>query len=301
MSRLLGAWRAVRSHRRMREVFDASVTATARLLEITWSRESSWHPHIHLLLRTDEWNEDALQLLEELWCDAVGVDRYHPVHSVCWSEPFQAERWEDNGCESAKRARYLAKYVAGVGKDDSWTDDRGVEHMSPFDTARRQVTDARTARGLEAYRRGLQDSANDEGPKHYRVRVWSEYATDLRGRRLLELDSRATALAFLGSETAEQPDIAALVHVHSAEVRDLGRQERKGGRRRGALELLLRDVEDGMPDDVEMWDDNATLSVELALQSWLGGERSPRVAPGELVVRPLAHFGGALAGATGAA
>lgn len=163
---LFQAWRRVRAQRLMRGIFDARVSATARSVEVTggWYEDANgWHPHIHLLLRTEEWSERDCAVLEWLWADALGEHAGHAGVAVVWSTPI--EEWQK------ERARYLAKLgaeVAGVGKQ-AWGTARG--RLGPWQIAEAALND-------------------DEHAER-----WQEYQAAMRGRRVLELDERAKALA----------------------------------------------------------------------------------------------------------
>lgn len=107
LERLVVAWRRVRATRPVREAFAVHVTASVRAIEVTHGA-NGWHPHVHLLLRTDAWSESERAALLAAWLRAVDAST---ERGVVWSTPIR--RWE------GERARYLAKLgaeLAGIGK-----------------------------------------------------------------------------------------------------------------------------------------------------------------------------------------
>lgn len=175
---LFAAWRRVRATRRVREIFSRRVNATARSLEVTFGFRNGWHPHIHLLLQTSEWTAEEQATLAEEWERALPGMTERGV-AVVWSTPMTASH--------AGRARYIAKLageLAGIAKQPK----RG--NVGVWELARAALHDA----GARA--------------------LWREYVTAMRGRRVLELDERAKALAKVGAETSTPTSewIIPLVH-----------------------------------------------------------------------------------------
>lgn len=123
IDRLLGAWRKTRATRAVRTIFDARVTASVRALEVTRGARG-WHPHIHLIVRSDAWSEGEQATLEREW-----LRRVPGLAGV-------AVRWSDSP------ALYIAKLgseVAGVGK-------RGRQgSLGPWQIAELALSDARMA------------------------------------------------------------------------------------------------------------------------------------------------------------
>lgn len=152
---LLDAWRAVRSTRAVRDIFRRRVTASARGIEVTWSEHNGWHPHIHLMLRTQAWTSEELETLEREWLRAVPGQ---PGVAVAWSRT---------------PASYLAKLsaeVAGIAKEAAGG------HYNAWQLARAALA------------------------RPELVLKWKEYQRAMKGRRILELDERAKALAALAPE-----------------------------------------------------------------------------------------------------
>lgn len=155
IDQLFSAWRKVRSRRAVREIFAARVSASVRALEVTWGT-NGWHPHIHLLLRTEEWTDAERRVLASEWLRCVEGNR---TRAVVWSSPIEA--WH------TARARYIAKLgaeVAGVAKECK------NGNLSAWQIAERAISDERF------------------------VPRWREYQEAMRGRRALEFDERAKAL-----------------------------------------------------------------------------------------------------------
>lgn len=153
---MMAAWRACRQGGRIQRVWSERVTASARATEITFG-ENGWHPHLHVLLRTTEWNEDEKDALMVRWQEAIRKElgdacTPNDTRALWWSEPFDGERSE--GLE-----RYIGKLaleVGGFGKDRS--------HWEV-----------------------LRKAALGDGAAHMR---WLEFFEATRGRRAFELDDR---------------------------------------------------------------------------------------------------------------
>jgi len=162
---LLRAWRRTRQGGRIQRVWSDRVTASARGTECTFGG-NGWHPHLHVLLRTQEWDDDERDALLVRWRREVqrvlGKDcRPDDLHGLHWSEPFDA-------AEAGDRAKYIGKLglklgleVAGHGKTEGyWT------------IAERAAAGDETA-----------------------IRLWHEFQRATKGRRMLELDDRASDAA----------------------------------------------------------------------------------------------------------
>lgn len=177
LSLLFKAWRKVRAHRLMRDIFDRRVTATARAVEVTGGfaeDQHGWHPHIHLLLRTTEWDDRDRAVLEWLWAQALGEHAGWAGIAVYWSSPI--EDWQ------SERARYIAKLgaeVAGVGKT-AWGTTFG--RLGPWQIAEASLF--------------FDDMTPEEREACLAMgQRWHEYQSAMKGRRILELDERAKAFA----------------------------------------------------------------------------------------------------------
>lgn len=161
--RLMCAWRKVRAHRWVREIFSRNVSASARALEVTHGN-NGWHPHLHVLLRTDVWSFEDVSRLLVLWCEIAGAalvrqcDGGPAEVGVVWSE-----------ARDEKGALYLSKLgaeVAGVGKECKGG------NRTPWQIAKAAAQKDETA-----------------------IALWREYQEAMRGARMLELDERAKELA----------------------------------------------------------------------------------------------------------
>lgn len=161
---LMTAVRKARQSRSVRAIYDANVTMSARAVEIPYGK-NGWHPHCHVLLRTQEWSETEREKLLDAYKCAVRAalgDAYLPddVHAVFWSDGFDA-------ADAAQRGQYLTKLAFEVSGLGAKTGKQGS--LSAW-----QVCD-RAARGEQKY-----------------LRLWSEYYAATKGRRAYELDERAT-------------------------------------------------------------------------------------------------------------
>lgn len=212
LDRLFAAWRRVRSVRAVREIMDRTVTASVRALEVTFSFQNGWHPHLHVLWRTEEWTEEERATLALEWLRALD-DRAAPVHvAVRWSTPI--------GAWCAERAAYLSKLgaeVAGVSKHSVRNDHPSLH---PFQVAERGF-----------------------------LALWSEYQRAMVGRRVLEMDERARALADQAPDNAPELRAETAIVLHADEYRALAQFERCDP---GVLWLVLDCVLSPMPwADVE--------------------------------------------------
>jgi replication protein len=184
--RLMAAWRKVRVTRVVREIFDEKVSASARALEVTYG-DNGWHPHLHILLRTEEWTVSEERCLSELWVRTVGATA---ERGVLWSKRAS--------CASTVEA-YLSKLgaeVAGIAKEPKHG------NVTPWQLAKAATTDE-AARAL-----------------------WREYAEAMRGARILELDERAKAFArLIEQEQPSQVWRADIFAEEFAALRELERKD----------------------------------------------------------------------------
>jgi hypothetical protein len=161
---LSAAWRRTRQGGRIQRVWSERVSASVRALEMTYGG-NGWHPHIHVLLRTTEWDDDERDALLAGWKRAIERElgaavRPDDEHGLVWSAPFDA-----SAPDKANRARYLAKLgleTTGLAKEG-----RGGS-LTPWQIA------AIATKG-------------DDAAKS----LWWEYVDATRGRRMIELDDRA--------------------------------------------------------------------------------------------------------------
>lgn len=198
---LSGAWRYTRQRGSVQRIFREKVTASVRALEITRGA-NGWHPHLHVLLRTEEWGDVSRETLSRTWFDAVinasRHGRFAPddSHGVVWSAPINADI-------DAKRAAYLAKLgveIAGSGKQG-----RGGS-LSTWQIA------SRAARG-------------DRQASLW----WTEYAQAVKGKRMIELDdraARASARYSLDAPPPQPPAAAELIQVLREDLDALRASER---------------------------------------------------------------------------
>lgn len=160
---LLKAWRACRQQGAVQRVWKSSVLASIRAVEITHGVHG-WHPHLHVLINSDEWSDEARATLLATWRRIVAATlgpAYMPdeEHAIRWSPAIRG----------AGDALYLAK----LGLEMTWgakkarNGSRGV-----WELARAATRGDRRACAL-----------------------WLEYEAATKGRRALELDDRAAALA----------------------------------------------------------------------------------------------------------
>lgn len=199
------AWRKARQGGRIQRVWTERVTASVRATEVTHG-ENGWHPHLHVLLRTSEWDDDEKDALLARWQAAIRAalgDACTPsdLRAIEWSSPLDAG-------DPESRALYLAKLgleIAGVAKQ--------ARSRTPWDVAR--------------------DACDGDQPS---MRLWSEFQTATKGRRMLELDDRASEAA-AAQLIEEAPPIpldaggdATVIEVQRDDVRVLRSWELGGAR-----------------------------------------------------------------------
>lgn len=186
---LFATWRRVRATRAVREIMARRVRASVRALEVTFSWANGWHPHLHLLWGTTEWKPRERRILLREWARALD-ERKTVRHLIRWSTAFHG--FDRN------RAWYMAKLgceIAGIGKEAHGP------NLKPFQLAQL------AADGIENAQR-----------------KWREYQWGMKGRRILEMDERAKALAAAGSEH-EEPERTWKVAFYGEQIRDVAQLE----------------------------------------------------------------------------
>jgi hypothetical protein len=167
---LMAAWRKARQGGVIQRVWSARVRASVRATEVTHGA-NGWHPHLHVLLCTDGFDEDERLKLWVRFRDCVRValgDDCVPSYErgMVWSE----KALDGDSADDAEAARYVAKFAcetAGVAK----TRSKGKSE-TPWAVAERAA--AGDTRALF---------------------LWREYLGAMHGRRAIELDDRAAAAA----------------------------------------------------------------------------------------------------------
>lgn len=241
---LMAAWRRARQGGATQRIWRERVTASARATEITRS-SNGWHPHLHVLVRTEGFTEAERDVLLERWLLCVERELGPACvpsreHAIRWSTPIDV-----CSATEADRASYLAKLgleLAGpkAGRSGS---------LSPWQIAKA------AARGDERSRD-----------------LWREFQKATRGRRMLELDDRASRWskrpdpdALLdGREPAEKTRV--VVPVDVLEMRALKVYERRDP---GILGAILESVR-GTPNPeatVKRWLDLVTRALSYTPQN----------------------------------
>ncbi len=199
---LAKAWRRTRQGGLLQEIWTERVSASVRAWEVTRG-QAGWHPHIHALLRTSAWTDEERALLLERWLAAVERELGPEcvpweAHALRWSTPIDASALTER-----ERARYLVKLGCEIAGDK---------------TSRKPGT--RTAWAIaEGAANGSESDAA----------LWREYSAATRGRRMIELDDRASGFAKQFRELQEpperEPDVC-IVPIDTLEMRALREYER---------------------------------------------------------------------------
>ena len=185
---MLTAWRKTRQGGALQDVWTARVSASVRATEIKWSPAAGWHPHVHALLRTTDWDDEDRATLAARWRrriveqlgEARAPDREHGIR---WSRPVDLSLIVGQGSEAETQktqvdriARYIMKLgleVYGVAKGG-----RG---------GRAGMTHWRIAESAAAHGGIWRD-------------LWCEYVAATKGRRMVEMDDRMKAAASARTE-----------------------------------------------------------------------------------------------------
>jgi len=181
---MMKAWRRTRQGRAFQDVWSDYVSASVRAIEVTWGRKNGWHPHLHVLLRCRKWSAEHELLLFERWDRFVREflgDACAPSteHGIAWSNPHDGAI-----------ARYVTKMgmeLTGYAKD---TRDQGS--VTPWALAKLAA---------RLYQRDgpVMDERERRQAKEA-LALWVEFQGATRGRRCIELDDRAQAMAMTRPE-----------------------------------------------------------------------------------------------------
>ena len=210
---LSAAWRRARQGGAVQRNWTARVTASIRSTEIKWHGRNGWHPHLHLALRTSAWSDVERTELLRRWQSAVerhlGAAHVPSTErGLWWSSPLTVVSDGDIG---------VARYVSGLGLEVTGAagDDKG----SPWSVARAAAEgDARA------------------------IELWREYCRATSGRRMIELDDRATRWAKIATrDEPERPnEQVRVLPIDSLELEALRAQEQA---QPGILGFLLADAQ----------------------------------------------------------
>lgn len=168
------AWRRTRQGGAVQRLWRKYVSASVRAFEVTWSYDNGWHPHIHVMLRSNEWTDDEKETLAERWRlavvrelgEACEPDDEHGVH---WSESFDLCKGGELGDVEHAKTRYMFKLGLEIAGDAKRPAKRSV---TPWQLAEHATRGS--AKGRE---------------------LWLEYARATRGKRMIELDDRMQRFA----------------------------------------------------------------------------------------------------------
>ena len=218
---VMAAWRRARQGGATQRIWRARVQASVRAAEITRGSHG-WHPHLHVLLKTDGFTDDEKATLLARWLECVERELGpacvpNEEHAIVWSTPIDwcAARAKD-------RVRYLVKL--------------GLELSGPKEGRRGSLTHWDVAR------------LATEGDTQAQA-WWTEFYRATKGRRMVELDDRAAAFAkkpiplTLGVNIAEPLEPSKEQHVSipvdTLELRALRQYEKRDP---SILAVIMADV-----------------------------------------------------------
>jgi Replication protein len=160
---LLEAWRRTRQGGQVQRLWSEHVTASVRATEVTYGA-NGWHPHVHVLIRTERWTRQEKAVVAEKWRQCIvavlGSDATPNSYGIHWSDEFDSE---------AAPSRYLTKLgleLGGHGKE-----------------------------GRRGGRSQWQLAVEAAQGERQAVRLWQEYSLATKGHRMVSLDSRAATWA----------------------------------------------------------------------------------------------------------
>lgn len=155
----------VNPRRGVQALWERYVSGSVRAVEIPYG-ENGWHPHLHVLIRTETWSRADKFILLNRWKRAIRAElgpacTPSDERAIVWSRPIDA-------AHPRGRAEYLAKL--------------GLELASPSH---------KRTRGASHWALAERGAAGDPQA----VRLWEEFYRGTRGHRMIELDDRAAAAA----------------------------------------------------------------------------------------------------------
>lgn len=255
------AWRYTRQGGAIQALWSEKVTASVRAFEVTHSRANGWHSHVHVLLRTSEWDADERAALLDRWKRMVERELHGPEcvpdddRGIVWSEPVELCRGGELTENDHRRTRYLFK----LGLELAGTAKRGKRSRTSWQVA--------------------EDAGNGDPTS---IELWREFCQVTRGMKMIALDRRAQAYAkqampaVLDQNIAEPLEPSDVQHVDvcvdSLELRALREYERKHDP--SILAVILADVAVSQNPEttVRRWIDLVTTALRY---SGSHGERAP--------------------------
>lgn len=258
---LARAWRYTRQGGAIQALWARKVTASVRAFEVTHSRANGWHPHVHVLLRTSEWDDDEKAALLARWklmverelggAECVPADEL----AIVWSDPIELCRGDELSENDHRRTRYLFKL--------------GLEVAGSNKRSKRSRTSWQVA----------EDAGNGDPDS---IELWREFAQVTKGMKMIALDRRAQAFSRNSMPAALDQNIAQPldpsdtqcvdVSVDALELRAIREYERL--KDPGILAVILADVAVSQCPEttVRRWIDLVTTALRY---HGAHGERAP--------------------------
>ena len=177
---LIRSWRKCRMGRPVQPLWTSHVSASVRSFEVT-KGANGWHPHAHVLIRTAHWTTPERRALFEKFATVVEQEM-GAEHVPTWANGMRFSKPLEVGSNVAGEAERVAKYLAKVGLEITGhgkSSRRGKTHW--------QIA-ADAAEGHESS-----------------VKAWHEFHRGTRGKRMIELDRRASSFASQQTNHVEAP------------------------------------------------------------------------------------------------
>jgi hypothetical protein len=172
------------------------VIGTVSVLEVTWSKENGWHPHVHELVFSSDPNFDP--------------EKYDQVARAAWREAAKGQglKMNGHGFQIDRTFGAVADYIAKYGHEPMSDNPWGVES----EITKGHIKRGRMERHLTPFAilDAIADGCDEMIPK------WQEYARVFKGRKQLNYSPGLKAM--YQEEETEDEEIAALGDMDEEEL-----------------------------------------------------------------------------------
>jgi hypothetical protein len=195
LSNFLGARRKMRQGRRGQALRrDFQVIGTVSVLEVTWSAENGWHPHVH----------------ELVFCGLPEMDMegYERAARSAWEDAAASFGLEMNrhGFDLARTFGAVADYIAKFGREPATETPWGTE----AEMVKGHLKQGRTSEHYTPF--ALLAAINDEGRSDLEP-IFHEYGVNFKGRKQLTYSPGLKAMY-----AEEEKDDEELMQEHEHEA-----------------------------------------------------------------------------------